>query len=120
MNNVTRKAHQRLDTWMLAMDLVDLIYRITSRFPTEERYCLSQQMRRAAISIPSNIAEGAGRETDRENLRALFIARGSLTELDTQLEIASRQGYSVMEANAIIETVSRALSGYIRHVRGKL
>lgn len=120
MQSSIRMGHKRLDVWNLSMDLVDLVYKVTSAFPPDERFSLVQQMRRAAISIPSNIAEGAGRETEKENLRALFIARGSLSELDTQLEIASRQGYSVDRVDSVLQKVSQSLNGYIRHIKQKL
>ncbi|PIQ13822.1 MAG: hypothetical protein COW70_02590, partial [Hydrogenophilales bacterium CG18_big_fil_WC_8_21_14_2_50_58_12] len=68
------------------MQLVKAVYELTGEFPAEERYGLSQQMRRAAVSIPSNLAEGAGRNGAKEYLHFIGIARGSLAELDTQLQ----------------------------------
>lgn len=70
------------------MQLVKVVYELTSGFPTEERYGLAQQMRRAAVSIPSNLAEGAGRNGAKEYLHFIGISRGSLAELDTQLQLA--------------------------------
>src|SRR5262245_33076304 len=87
------RRHTKLDVWQDAMRLVVQVYDATRQFPADERYGLTNQMRRAAISIPSNIAEGAARETDNEFLRFLFIARGSLAELETQLMIAAKLGY---------------------------
>lgn len=87
------QSHKDLTVWQKAMDLVEDIYRITRDFPDEERFGLVQQMRRCAVSIPSNIAEGAGRSSSREFLRFLSIAIGSLAELETQVEIAKRIGY---------------------------
>ena len=84
------RPHQRLDVWRDAMDLVVLVYRFTAAFPADERYALSSQMRRAAVSVPSNIAEGAARRSTAELIRFLSIARGSLAELDTQRLLASR------------------------------
>jgi four helix bundle protein len=81
---------RELDVWNLAMDLVVDVYRITKNFPTEEKYGLTSQIRRAAVSVPSNIAEGQGRRTAGEFLNQLSVARGSLMELRTQLEIALR------------------------------
>jgi four helix bundle protein len=82
------KPHEQLDAWKFAMQLVKAVYELTGEFPAEERYGLSQQMRRAAVSIPSNLAEGAGRNGAKEYLHFIGIARGSLAELDTQLQLA--------------------------------
>ena len=79
------KPHEQLDAWKYAMQLVKVVYQMTSTFPPEERYGLSQQMRRAAVSIPSNLAEGAGRNGIKEYVQFIGIARGSLAELETQL-----------------------------------
>ncbi|CAD7376926.1 four helix bundle protein [Xanthomonas arboricola pv. juglandis] len=76
--------------WRDAMSLVEAIYRLSHDFPDSERFGLTAQMRRAAISVPSNIAEGAARRSTAEYLRYLSMARGSLAELDTQLQIAAR------------------------------
>ena len=86
------RRHQQLDTWKEAIALVEAIYRLTARFPNEERFGLSSQMRRAAVGIPSNIAEGAARASTREYLRFLDIARSSLVEIETQLVISRRLG----------------------------
>jgi four helix bundle protein len=76
--------HKDLDVWKKSMNLVVLIYDITSKFPSDERFGLTSQMRRAAVSIPSNIAEGAARKGDKEFIQFLMIALGSLSELETQ------------------------------------
>jgi len=86
------RPHQRLDVWRDAMDLVALVYRFTAALPDEERYGLSSQMRRAAVSVPSNIAEGAARRSAAELIRFLSIARGSLAELDTQILLVEQLG----------------------------
>lgn len=86
------KPHRKLEVWQRSITLTTKIYTLTGRFPPEERYGLSSQMRRAAVSIPSNLAEGAARET-KEFARFILIAIGSVSELDTQLEIARRLGY---------------------------
>jgi four helix bundle protein len=76
--------HKDLDVWKKSMNLVVLIYDITSKFPSDERFGLTSQMRRAAVSIPSNIAEGAARKGDKEFIQFLMIALGSLSEVETQ------------------------------------
>jgi four helix bundle protein len=87
------RKHHRLIAWQEAIELVTDIYEITSNFPRDELYGLTAQMRRAAISVPSNIAEGAARMGNRDFARFLVTARSSLSELDTQLTIAERLGY---------------------------
>jgi four helix bundle protein len=86
------RTHRDLFAWQEAMRLVELIYRRTTNFPKEEIYGLAIQMRRAAVSVPSNIAEGAGRNSTRELVQYLGVASGSLSELETQLELAARLG----------------------------
>ncbi|MEP7214109.1 MAG: four helix bundle protein [Acidobacteriota bacterium] len=87
------KPHKRLVAWQKCMDLVVLIYKITGRFPKEETYGLTSQMRRASVSAPSNIAEGAADRSKDQFRNFLRTAIGSLNELNTQLEIAFRIGY---------------------------
>ena len=99
-----------LDAWQLGMDLVFHIYQLTKRFPKDESFGLSIQMRRAAISVPSNIAEGKGRASDKDFLVFLGYARGSLNELQTQTMVARRLGY--MDESACAKSV-----GQIQHVR---
>lgn len=82
------KTHKDLDVWKLSIDFVTDIYKITSSFPKEEQFGLTNQIRRAAVSVPSNIAEGAGRNSDKEFLRFLYISMGSIQEIYTQLLIA--------------------------------
>ena len=88
-----RRKHHQLVAWQVAIELVKLVYGATSKFPREEAYGLTSQMRRAAISIPANIAEGAGRTTGKEFLQYLSIARGSLSELETLVHIAKELKY---------------------------
>ncbi|HUH37434.1 MAG TPA: four helix bundle protein [Spongiibacteraceae bacterium] len=85
-----RRRYRQLKVWQSAMALVTEVYRVTGGFPETEKFGLVTQMRRAAVSLPSNIAEGAGRGTDKEFSRFLQIARGSLFELETQVDIARR------------------------------
>jgi four helix bundle protein len=82
--------HTNLDIWKLSMNLVVEVYSITNTFPTIEQYGITQQIRKSAVSVPSNIAEGAARESEKEYIRFLYISLGSLSELETQLLIASR------------------------------
>ena len=79
------KTHKDLEVWKNSIDLVVLIYSLTSTFPKEELFCLSSQIRRAAVSVPSNISEGAARNQKKEFIRFLQISMGSLAEVDTQL-----------------------------------
>jgi four helix bundle protein len=92
------KSYKDLEVWKLSMDLVVDVYKLTESFPGNEIYVLTSQLRRAAISIPSNIAEGSGRKHRKEFSQFLFIAKGSLLELETQLEIAVRLGYLTISA----------------------
>ena len=87
------KSHKDLEVWKESMNLVVDIYELTKTFPAEEKFGLTSQIRRSAISIPSNIAEGAGRKGTKELLQFLYIALGSLAELETQIEIAQRIKY---------------------------
>jgi four helix bundle protein len=81
------KPHKKLDVWKLSMELAGTVYRTTSAFPADEKFGLVAQMRRATVSVPSNLAEGAARTSSNEFRQCLSIARGSLSELDTQLDL---------------------------------
>ena len=109
------KDYRELIVWQKAMDLVEAIYRTTVTFPKEELYVLTSQMRRAAISIPSNIAEGQARNTTRDFLHFLAMAYGSLKETETQVLIAERLGYINDRQNqALVDStteVARLISG---------
>jgi len=87
------KSHKDLKVWQESMDLVIEVYKITNLFPKEELYGLTSQIKRSALSIPSNIAEGAGRKGKTEYCRFLYIALGSASELETQIEIAYRLNF---------------------------
>ena len=84
---------RKLDTWLDGVELADTIYTLTASFPKSEVYGLASQMQRAAVSVPSNIAEGSGKGSDRDFARFVSISLGSLFELETQIEIAYRRGY---------------------------
>lgn len=88
------KSHTDLKVWQESMDLVEDIYKLSQLFPKDELFGLTSQIRRSAISIPSNIAEGAGRKGKKEWIRFLYIALGSLGELDTQYQISVRLKYT--------------------------
>jgi four helix bundle protein len=107
------KPHEQLDAWKIAMQLVKAIYQMTSDFPAEERYGLTQQMRRAAISIPSNLAEGSGRNGTKEYLYFIGISRGSLAELETQLQLAIMLGFTTADHTAfdLAERTGKLLTG---------
>ena len=102
------------------MALVMHVYRNTEKFPSTEADGLTSQIRRAAVSIPSNITEGAARRTNKEFTNFLYIARGSLSELDTQIELANRLGYlndnDENYFNELMEQIDKMLTGLIRHL----
>jgi len=102
---MTVKRYKDLIAWQKAMDLVEEIYKITKSFPKEELYGLTSQIRRAAVSIPSNIAEGHCRNGRREFVHHFPIALGSLGEMETQVTLAQRLGY-LADSSAILEMAS--------------
>jgi four helix bundle protein len=108
-----------LEAWQRALTLAEQIYQSTKLFPSEERFGLSSQMRRAAVSVPSNIAEGAARKSRQEFLQFLHIARGSLSELDTQVILAIRLKYVSEETEVVaeIQRVGRLLTGLIAKLK---
>ena len=114
--------YQDLLVWQKAMDMVLKVYELTKTFPRDEIYGLTSQMRRAAVSVPSNIAEGKGRHSQKELIQFLFHARGSLLELETQNLIAERLGYlDQPKATNLKESsseVGRLLNGMISHFTG--
>jgi four helix bundle protein len=121
VNIIMSASYQDLRVWQNAMDLVVSVYHETQEFPREELYGLRSQMRRAAVSIPSNIAEGKGRSTDRD--RALFFchARGSLLELETQILIGQRLAYlTPLRAEALLKAsteLGRMLNSLIQSIK---
>ena len=111
--------YRELAVWQQAMELVVAVYRLIEQLPREEQFALGNQLRRAVVSIPSNIAEGFGRDSHKDFARFLVQSRGSLFEVGTQLEVASRLGY-VQVADTIllqIETLSKMLGSFIRKLR---
>jgi four helix bundle protein len=114
------RPHQNLEAWIKAMELVSEIYQGTQLFPKEERYGLTSQIRRAAVSIPANIAEGAGRNSKKEFAHFLSNSQGSASELETELIIALRLGYlsepSFAKITDHLERIGRLLTGLRRHV----
>ena len=113
--------HKDLDVWKKSVNLVIKIYNITKQFPKEEMFGIVNQMRRSAISIPSNIAEGCARYSDKDTLRFIDIAFGSIAELETQLIIAEQLGY--YKGNEIlndIDRIEKLLSGLRRHLKNKI
>jgi len=118
------RTYRDLEVWQQAMELVTQVYRCTQRFPREEVYGLTNQVRRAAVSVPSNIAEGQGRRTTREFLHHLSIARGSLAEVDTQVEIAERLGFLTSEqaddVGQVLTSVAKLTNALIAALERKL
>ena len=114
-----RRAHHDLLAWQQAMALVKQVYALTASFPSDEKFGLVAQMRRAAVSIPSNIAEGAARQSNREFSQFLVIARGSLSELDTQIRIAQDLGFCAVETELeiLIDRVFGLIGGLLNSTR---
>jgi four helix bundle protein len=109
-----------LRVWQAAMDLVEMTYKFSLGFPKHETYGLTSQIRRAAISIPSNIAEGHSRKHTKEYLKFLSVAQGSLAELQTQIEIAGRLGYVTTSAVSEILDYSVSLSKQLHALRNAI
>ena len=107
---------RELNAWKKAMELTDRVYDLVRQFPADERYALCDQLRRAVVSIPSNIAEGFGRQSHKDFAHFLSQARGSLYEVDTQLEIAARRGYILQDAVPVdlLNDTSKLISGLSR------
>lgn len=107
--------YRDLKVWQLAMELAEDIYKLCAEFPRQEIYGLSSQLQRAAVSIPSNIAEGQARNTNKEFGYFLGIARGSLAELETQIMLAQRLGYLAAEKTNLVlekaEEIGKMLKG---------
>ena len=111
--------HKELDVWKISVDFVVEVYKITKLFPKEELFALTQQMRRCAVSIPSNIAEGCSRKGQAEIIQFLYIAIGSTSELETQLIIANKLGYfsdidNILERITTIKRMLLSLTKYLK------
>ena len=117
------KNYTDLDVWKIARKLVKTVYSLTSQFPNTEIYSLTNQINRSVISIPSNIAEGIGRQSDKETIQFLYIAKGSLFELETQLYLAHDLDYiSKDQLDNILEEIiscKKLLNGFINYFKSK-
>lgn len=118
------QSYRELKVWQVAMNLAEQCYTVTRSFPKEEQFGLTSQIRRAATSVPANIAEGQGRESTKEFLKHLSIARGSLKELETHLLLSQRIGFldptTVERLLGLAEEIGRMLSGLRSSLRHKL
>ncbi len=115
--------HENLDIWKLSIEFVTKVYSHTNEYPSEEKYGLCSQMRRAAVSIPSNIAEGAARKSDKVFIQFLYYSLGSLSELDTQLIISNNLGYKdssdLRSDLTVIKTKLLNYIGYLKKLQQK-
>ena len=118
---VTLHSYKDLELWKKSMDLVTVIYKLTADYPSQEKFGLISQIRRAAVSIPSNIAEGSSRNNTKEYVQFLYIANGSLSEVETQLEISYRLGY-IKEFETLIDSIKhirKLMGGLINALKAK-
>lgn len=117
------RPHEKLEVWNRAIEFVTTIYKNTSTFPNDEKFGLTSQIRRAAVSIPANIAEGAARQSSKEFMHFLSIAQGSASELETELLIAYRLGYLKADIYeglySELNTTARMLVGLSQHLKRK-
>ena len=115
------RPHRKLDVWRQSMDFVRCVYKESTSLPKQEMYGLTSQMRRAAVSVPSNLAEGVGRKGPKEFRQFLNIAQGSASELDTQLELAHMLGYlnkdKFEEMTVNLTRISKMLYGLARTIK---
>ena len=116
-----KKPHKKLDVWQKSLVLIQRIYELTRSFPKIEIYGLTNQMRRAVISILANISEGAARQTKKEFIQFLHMAQGSLSELDTHLEISEKLGYlkeaNIEELSLLMNDIDKMLTGLIKSLK---
>lgn len=109
------RPHQNLDAWKKSVDFVVMIYKMTENFPKEEKFGLTSQIRRAAVSVPANIAEGATRKSDKEFLQFLSISQGSASEVETEILIAYRLGFL---SESSFDTLNKSLDDIGRMITG--
>ena len=121
---IAMRPHEKLDAWSKAVDFVVDLYRVTEAFPKDERFGLTSQIRRAAVSIPANIAEGAARKSEKEFAHFLSNAQGSASELETELVIAYRLGYLneniFRELSATLERIGRLITGLSQYLKRRI
>jgi four helix bundle protein len=115
------RPHEKLDVWSKAVDFVVAVYRTTEVFPKEEKFGLTSQLRRAAVSIPANVAEGAARTSPKEFMHFLSNAQGSASEVETELLIAQRLGYlgekDYFRLRGNLDDIGRMLTGLLHHLK---
>lgn len=118
---VREKPHKKLRLWQKIMDLVVAIYQSTQHFPKEEEYGLKAQLRRAAVSVPSNVSEGLSRKSKKDKLHFLNMAQASLSEIDAQLEVSDRLRFlpnpEAEKAYELLTDVEMMLNGLMRSIR---
>jgi len=114
------RPHEKLDIWIKSVELSEKIYSIVAKFPKEEIYGLTSQIKRAVVSVPANIAEGAARRTKTEFRQFLYVARGSLSEMETEIKIAVKLGYISEEKTAEIAVLSEEIGKKITALIRKL
>jgi four helix bundle protein len=118
------RPHKNLEVWKESIDLVQKLYKLLENFPSEEKYGIISQLKRAAISVPSNIAEGAARRTDKEMYQFLSIAAGSLSEIDTLIEISKKlellgtKEYKILYDK--VEKIDALLRGLMKSIKIKI
>jgi four helix bundle protein len=117
------RPHEKLDVWNKAIDFVVTVYQVTEFFPKDEKFGLTSQVRRAAVSIPANIAEGAARQSPKEFIHFLSNAQGSASELETELLIAHRLAYLTEnryhEIRSTLDGIGRMIVGLSQHLKRK-
>src|SRR5205085_5341236 len=116
--------HENLDAWKKAVEFVVVLYRVTESFPKDERFGLTSQIRRAAVSVPANIAEGAARHSDKEYLHFVSIAQGSCSELETEILIAQKIGFIneeiYLNLRQELESIGRLIIGLANYLKRKI